>query len=391
MVSRFFAPVLPFHLCQYPNALDVRSNIASLTTSHSRIMAVKDLRHDLTNAICIWIIEDLIKITSTHSLPQLRALCGLEMHMRHESRLRLQAEAGSLNLMGTKLSAGITVNMLKKLAANFTLNEVPDDARLLWQELADWFCGKYQSIASKTNRREIKRNLIGSYPFIDTDDRIFWLFTNTKLFDFTMPLYQVAGIINQRIASLYPVLPCAPPQEIEASAPPLTDNELSETSESSVRPEFECPLTLKTMKAPAICTLDGISYEAAVLQACIERHDKTPTNIFVDKTNIHNIILLNINLQHAIQHYRADESEVDCYCCTITGELMKEAMFCTLDRISYDKIAIHKYLTQHKSTPGGMLLPDNKQAHEVLVPNITLRNAILNCAPQQAMRNFKRV
>ncbi len=298
MNNRFFSRFL-FHM--YPGAIEIRSHIQSLPTSQARIMAIQGLDHIMINAVCALILADLRP--STNSIESFR-LTGLDMHLNHEYSLRFRMEEGLLNLMGTKADAGITVNMLRKVANKFQLSDISEAARPLWQELSDWFCGKYEALASKTGRRVIRHNLITGYPFVDLNDRLFWLFTNIKQLDLAMPYYKIAGIINQRISILYPPVPSAPPADIELLtppadiaplAPPLTEGEISETSESSKRPEFECPLTLTMMKAAAICLRDGCSYEAAILQQTIEKFGITPSNIKVDKNDLPNLMLLNLN------------------------------------------------------------------------------------------------
>lgn len=130
------------------------------------------------------------------------------------------------------------------------------------------------------------------------------------------------------------------------------------------------------MQHAVICTLDGISYEASFLQASLELHGRTPTNIPVARGNIANALYPNTNLQNAINCYNKGEPEEECYRCEITGRTMQSAVFCKLDQHSYDETAIREYLQTHRQTPSGITLRDGIQIDDVLVPNLALRNAI---------------
>lgn len=194
-----------------------------------------------------------------------------------------------------------------------------------------------------------------------------------------VPYFAIANTINRKLApsvkhvSLFPA----------ASAPPLSVSDISEVDEvceDNLRTEFECPITLRTMRAPVICTLDGISYHGPALHQSLEKFRSTPSGINLAHHSIDEVMRLNSTLQNAINHYLAGDrkAEADCYICPLSGSVMHNAVFCTLDKLSYDVESIQRYLEQHGKTPSGCLLAEGKSAKDVLVPNIALRKAIEN-------------
>ncbi len=413
----------------YPGVQEWRGHVARLPTSRDRILTIKNISIDIINAACAAIIEELKNDRSV--IANLEIHCSLNdliADLNAEFVIRMLACRGWVNMIGLNYSLKISVESLEQQTLTLAGIVITDNTQHLWQELADWFAAKYLAFTMKDNRQQAyKKNRLGYYPFLDFNDRLFWLYTDVRQLDVLMPYRQMSRIINQRIkmherrednavfvlepdadddlllqppaplrakkistmgssVSLFPqpsapplnVKPSAPPEEkpIEPSAPPLTDDELSETSEESERSEFQCPLTFSKMKTPVICTLDGISYEASVLQAAMLKYGRTPTNIPVAEHDIPKVIILNTNLQNAIKRYRANESERICYQCPITGQIMQEAVFCTLDKLSYEQAAIEDYLSKHGETPGGIKLPDGITLDAVLIPNRTLRKAI---------------
>lgn len=439
-----------FLIYDYPGVNEIRKSVAKLSTSRERVLAIKDVSHDIINATCTAIILELLSgIHGRVDLEHETALEAIKQELFTEFGIRLRVSEGWASQIGMDISLKLSVARLEQQIGKFNQLPVTDESQKLWQELADWFSGKHLAFAWKNGvRQKFKKNRLGHYPFLDANDRIFWLFYGVRQLDLIMPYRRISRIIQQRIhmhenhqddqalvlepdteevflpqpskkklsahrhrmiqspkpsapplepqPSAPPLepQPSAPPLEekpatpatphiivptVAASAPPLTDDDISESSESSensTRPEFECPLTHSKMKSPAICTLDGISYEAQWLQKTLEMHGRTPTNIPVAREKIAMIMRLNTNLKNAIKRYRNDEPEEICYCCPITKHIMREAVFCTLDNLSYEKEALREYLTTHGKTPNGIPLPDGVKTDDVIVPNITLRKAI---------------
>ena len=373
----------------YPGAPELRARIAALPTTHARALVIKDLSQDVILSMCRWVLEDLIKqLLANGEYSSTRVglfLENIRFDLRKEFSFAYHARNGWTNMINRKVSlAGCVRNLNSQIEFLEQHLRISDASLTSWQELSDWFIGRYYAAAYKDgNLKHYRKNRFGNYPYLDMDDRFFWLFSTIKKLDLIMPYYQISTIIDQRIkAHALPAVvhpqPSAPPLEPEPVAPPLTDSEVSEsdTSESKARGEFECPITMRTMKAAAICLLDGCSYEAAVLQASIEMSGMTPTRIPVSNDDIFKVMSFNVNLQQAINSYRANKSEEASYRCTVTGEIMRDAVFCVLDKKSYDAVGIRGFLSANKKTPDGTLLPDGVNIDDVLIANRALRKAI---------------
>lgn len=285
----------------------------------------------------------------------------LNAELAREFKLRCEIDDGWYNLIGSdyKWQLRISVDFLNIQVQNLNNMIVTSATRALWQELAIWFEGKYQACLQNNSK---------------IFNLFFSLFTCMRPVTLSLPFHYMAQAIQHAVASApLPPQPSAPPF---VSAPPLTEDEFSRSSEDNARMEFECPVSVSRMKAPAICLLDGVSYEAARLQESMTKYGKTPTNISVALQDIPKVMRLNTNLMNAIRCYNNGESEDECYRCPITKSIMRSAMFCVLDKLSYEESAISAYLQKHNETPSGIKMPDNLEINDVLCPNRTLRMAI---------------
>lgn len=395
------------------------------------------------------------------------ALQNILMAVRQEFNVRLQIKDGWGSVLGKKISLGVEVRSLNMQLEKLTDTVVSYVTLPFWEELAVWFAARYYKLAFKDGKRiNVKKKALGNYPFLDLNDRIFWLFTDVKQLDLATVYFQISRMITQRVTMhvrgedempfvLEPVqdeylfneyrrkyfgqqfvplprrkqramdiasaLPLTEDDASEASelhsrseiendiplvrigifprpsAPPKTNSSISEASEvpskyrhpapsapqlsqssesGERRSEFECIVTGEMMKTAVICIRDGCTYEDDVIRKIIIKMHKTPTNIPVNADEIETVIRPNITLQNAMNCYLAQQFEADCYRCPITGKYMEDAMFCTLDNLSYEKDAIVELLTNQRQTPDGIELPDGVGADSVLVANLTLRKVI---------------
>lgn len=408
MNSRLYmgAPVSPGFDAIYA-APSLREQVAALPTQHARIMAIQALRVTEQNMVCQQIIDALMADNAVHKHYKLyKEMYSIKQALHKEFFLHADLSRGWKFMFGGHQTLHLEPTALNSPYITQALNNlvVTDNNRNLWQELADWFAGKYYKFGFQNGQlQHFERNVFGNYPLIDSTDRLMYIFTGVRQLDLSIPYYTMAQIINQRIAATAAPKQCAaqlfyakPANAApQPSAPPLLDaseNEaqyhyvaptapaltVSDSSEEESREEFECPVMLTQMQHAMICTLDGVSYEAEALQQSLKALGRTPTNIKVAAGDVAKVALPNTNLQAAINCYNNGEPAADYYRCEITQDVMRSAMFCTLDNRSYDANAIRDYLQTHRKTPTGAVLANNVNIDDVLVPNLALRNAIEN-------------
>jgi U-box domain len=155
-------------------------------------------------------------------------------------------------------------------------------------------------------------------------------------------------------------------------------------SEIEMPRSFICPISLKTMENPVLCTLDGISYEEREIREWLKKNRSSPltSQTMTLLTSIDDILHKNSALKEAIKvglypNAQSEREIPQSFICPISRETMENPVLCTLDGISYEEREIRKWLEENGTTPftRQSMIPGTS-IDDVLQKNITLKEAI---------------